>query len=309
MTETGFAVSEPLRVHIAAWRRELGTTRRVSPRTLEAYGRDLDQFVLFLSGHLGGSVTLDDLKGLRAADLRAFLAARRGEGVGSRSLARGLSGLKSFFTYLEREGVMALEALSVIRTPRLPRGLPKALTVTEARATLETVPQMEERAWVAARDTAVLALCYGAGLRIAEALAVRRADLDGQSLRVVGKGGKERLVPLLEAVREAVLAYIALCPFALASEAPLFRGVRGGVLAPRLVQLRVAQLRAALGLPPSATPHALRHSFATHLLGRGGDLRAIQDLLGHASLSTTQIYTHVDAEHLLSAYRKAHPRA
>lgn len=308
MTDTGFALSETLKTLRANWREELSAIRRLSPRTLEAYTRDLDMFLVFLSSHIGGTVDLSDLKALRPADLRAFLAARRRDGVGSHSLARGLSGIKSFFAHLERNGVMALEALSVIRTPKRPATLPKALTVTEAKAAIDTVGELETRPWVAARDTAVIALCYGAGLRISEALALTRRDLDGQSLRVTGKGGRIRLVPLIAPVRAAIAQYLERAPFAISPNEPMFRGVRGGPLSPRLVQLRVEALRGALGLPASATPHALRHSFATHLLGKGGELRAIQELLGHASLSTTQIYTHVDTERLLEAYRQAHPR-
>lgn len=308
MTDTGFITSEALRAHILAWQRELLAIRRLSPHTLNAYRRDVDQFMAFLSTHIGDTVGIDDLKQLRPADLRSFFAARRKADAGSRTLARSLSGIKSLFTYLQRQDIVALEALSVVRTPKLPRALPKALTVTEARATTEATHDLEDRPWVAARDTAVIALCYGAGLRISEALALTRSDLDATSLRVLGKGGKVRLVPLLAPVRQAVEAYLSLCPFGLSAAEPIFKGVRGGPLSPRLIQKRLEQLRSALGLPPSATPHALRHSFATHILGGGGDLRSIQELLGHASLSTTQIYTHVDTEHLLDVYRKAHPR-
>jgi integrase/recombinase XerC len=308
MTDSAFATDDELRRQIMLWQRELSSVRRLAANTLEAYGRDLDQFLSFLSTHTGGPVTLATFKELRGADIRAFMAQRRNESLGSRSLARVLSALKSFFRFLEREGIVTTEALNVIRTPKLPRSLPKALTILEARSTIATTAQVEERPWVAARDMAVLSLCYGAGLRIAEALAVTRGDLEGQSLRVTGKGGKIRLVPLIDAVRRSIDTYLELCPFKLWPQEPLFRGIKGGVLSPRLVQLRVAQLRGALGLPPSATPHALRHSFATHLLGRGGDLRAIQELLGHASLSTTQIYTNVDTDRLLESYRKAHPR-
>lgn len=309
MTDTGFAISDALRGHVTAWHRELSTIRRLSPKTVEAYGRDLDQFMAFLSTHIGGTVDIADLKALRPADLRAFLAARRREKIGSRSLARALSGIKSFFTYLEREGVMALEALSVVRTPKLPRGLPKPLSAAEAKAAGPEILATEAIPWVAARDTAVVMLCYGAGLRISEALALARADLDTSTLRIMGKGNKVRLVPLIAPVRAAIEAYLGLCPFGIGPAEPMFRGVRGGPLSPRLIQLRLERLRGALGLPATATPHALRHSFATHLLAGGGDLRAIQELLGHASLSTTQIYTHIDGERLLDAYRAAHPRA
>lgn len=308
MVDSAFATADDVRTQIAAWQRELGSARRLAAKTLEAYGRDLDQFLGFLAGHAGGPVTLATLKQLRGADIRAFMAQRRGESLGSRSLARVLSALKSFFRFLERQGVLATEALNVIRTPKLPKSLPKALTVAEARQAIATTGEMEEEPWVAARDMAVLSLCYGAGLRIAEALALTRSDLEAQVLRVTGKGGKVRMVPLIDAVRRAIDLYLELCPFKSWPEEPLFRGVRGGVLSPRLIQLRVQQLRSALGLPPSATPHALRHSFATHLLGAGGDLRSIQELLGHASLSTTQIYTAVDTDRLLESYRKAHPR-
>lgn len=293
---------------VAAWQRDLLSVRRLASRTLEAYARDLGQFINFLGPHAGGPVSLAMLAEMRPADLRAFMAHRREEGVEARSLARALSAIKSFFRFLEREGVLSTEALNTLRAPKARKSLPKALTVGEARATLITTNEIEERPWVAARDVAVLTLCYGAGLRISEALSLCRADLEGPTLRVTGKGSKTRLVPLIEPVRQAIDAYLRLVPFKLTASQPLFRGVKGGVLSPRLVQLRMATLRGALGLPPGATPHALRHSFATHLLGRGGDLRAIQELLGHASLSTTQIYTAVDTERLLEAYRAAHPR-
>ena len=204
--------------------------------------------------------------------------------------------------------MLVTEAFNAIRTPKIPKSLPKALTVIEAKQTITATDEMEEIPWVAARDMAVISLCYGAGLRIAEALALTKGDLEAEVLRVTGKGGKVRMVPLIAPVRQAIEEYLKLSPYKLWPEDPLFRGVRGGVLSPRLIQLRMEKLRSALGLPPSATPHALRHSFATHLLGRGGDLRAIQELLGHASLSSTQIYTAVDTERLIESYAKAHPR-
>ncbi|MDB5588940.1 MAG: tyrosine recombinase XerC [Devosia sp.] len=308
MADSAFATDETVRAQINLWQRDLGSVRRLADNTLEAYSRDLDQFLTFLCAHTGGPVTLTTFRELRGADIRAFMAQRRNDSLGSRSLARVLSALKSFFRYLEREGVVTTEALNIIRTPKLARSLPKALTVIEARSAITTTGEMEERPWVAARDMAVLSLCYGAGLRISEALAITRGDLEDTALRVTGKGGKIRLVPLIDAVRRSIDTYLEICPFKLWPEEPLFRGIKGGVLSPRLIQLRVVQLRGALGLPPSATPHALRHSFATHLLSRGGDLRAIQELLGHASLSTTQIYTAVDTDRLLDSYRKAHPR-
>ena len=308
MTGTALIADAEVTALVAAWMRDLGSVRRLAANTLEAYGRDLGQFLNFLGPHTGGPVSLATLRQMRPADLRAFMATRREDGVEARSLARSLSAIKGFFRFLEREGVLATEALNIIRAPRAKKSLPRALTVLEAKAALTATDELEDRPWVAARDIAVLSLCYGAGLRISEALALTRADLEGPTLRVTGKGGKTRLVPLIEPVRQAVAAYVDLCPFKPGPSQPLFRGVKGGVLSARLIQQRVAQLRGALGLPPSATPHALRHSFATHLLGRGGDLRAIQELLGHASLSTTQIYTDVDTDRLLDAYRAAHPR-
>ncbi len=306
---TAFLTDEYIAAQIGRWQRDMASVRRLADKTVEAYSRDLGQFFSFLAQHTGGPVGLATLREMRAADIRAFMASRREARIEARSLARMLSAIKSFFRFLEREGVMATEALNIVRTPKAKKSLPKALTVSEARATIDTTDEMEHRPWVAARDMAVLALCYGAGLRISEALALSRVDLEGPVLRVTGKGGKTRLVPLIDNVRASVDSYLKLCPFPLTPSQPLFRGVKGGVLSPRLIQLRMQQLRAALGLPPSATPHALRHSFATHLLGRGGDLRAIQELLGHASLSTTQIYTAVDTDRLLDAYRAAHPRS
>jgi integrase/recombinase XerC len=309
MAETAFLVDDSLRALIDLWIRDMGSARRLSSNTLEAYGRDLSQFLAFLAGHTGGPVEVRTLEEMRTADIRAFMASRRAEGIGARSLARALSALKSFFKFLEREGIAAPQAINLVRTPKLAKSLPKSLTVSEAKNAIAATADMEDRPWVAARDIAVLSLCYGAGLRIAEALSLTRTDLIGEVIRVTGKGGKTRMVPLIGSVRRAIVNYLGLCPFVLSPNEPIFRGVRGGVLSPRPVQQRVVQLRSALGLPPSATPHALRHSFATHLLGRGGDLRAIQELLGHASLSTTQIYTRVDTEHLMESYRKAHPRA
>lgn len=308
MADIAFRTDKKTQSHIAAWRLELSAIRRLAPKTLEAYSRDIAQFIAFMSDHTGGPINLKTLQTLRTSDIRAFMAFRRSNDVSSRSLARTLSALKSFFNFLERQGLVANEVLNTIRTPKQPKTLPKALTILEAKETVVATSILEERPWVAARDIAVLALCYGAGLRISEALALSRADLEGDTLRVTGKGGKVRMTPLIDPVRAIIVSYLKLCPFKPDRTDPMFRGVKGGVLSPRLIQLRVVQLRSALGLPPSATPHALRHSFATHLLGRGGDLRTIQELLGHASLSTTQIYTKVDTEQLLDAYRSAHPR-
>lgn len=291
------------------WLAERAHVRRLAPKTIEAYDRDISQFLTFLCGHFAHLVSLTDLKTLKASDIRGFMAHRRSQGVTSTSLARCLSAIRSFSKFLEKNGHEMSGALALIKSPKLPKSLPKALSVTEAKSLISATHDMVDKPWVAARDAAALSLCYGAGLRIAEALAITRTDLEPDSLRVIGKGGKTRIVPLLPQVRQAIDAYLALCPFDLDYLMPIFRGEKGKTLSPRILQLRMKDLKSALGLPPSATPHALRHSFATHLLGNGGDLRSIQELLGHASLSSTQIYTRVETEQLLNAYNKAHPRA
>ena len=273
----------------------------------------MSQFLNFLADHLDGAPGLKQLARLTPADVRAFMAARRSDGVGNRSLMRALAGTRSFASFLERNGKGKVAALSAVRAPKLPKTLPKPLAVSAARQITDTSLRKGEtiEPWIVARDAAVLALLYGSGLRISEALSLKRKDCAGGSdaLTVIGKGSKTRMVPLLPQVAKAIADYVALCPLELPPDSPLFIGARGGQLSPRIVQLTMARLRGALGLPDSATPHALRHSFATHLLARGGDLRAIQELLGHASLSTTQIYTAVDAERLLEVYASAHPRA
>lgn len=294
------------------WRVSLLSERMLAARTLEAYERDVGQFLSFLTGHLGGAPSLADFAALRPADLRGFLARRRASGAGARTLGRALSGIRSFARFLEREGLIDASAFRAMRSPKRPQSLPKPLSETQSKRVVDAGEQLADEPWIAARDAAVLTLCYGAGLRISEALSLTRADApDGRAraMRIVGKGGKERVVPLLPAIGEAVSAYIRLCPFALPKERALFRGARGGALSPRLVQKAMERLRSSLSLPASATPHALRHSFATHLLNRGGDLRTIQELLGHASLSTTQVYTGVDMDRLARIYEKAHPRA
>lgn len=297
---------------VARWTTALASLRRMSGNTVEAYGRDVEQFCRFLTRHLGAPPRLDDIAALKPADFRAFLAARRREGAGPSTLARGLAGVRSLIRFLERENVGSSAAVAAVRTPKTGRRLPKPLGVKDALAVADDSRQLAEEPWIAARDAAVFALLYGSGLRISEALAIRRADLpprQGGLLRVTGKGGKTRMVPVLPVVADAVHAYLRLCPYAPASDEPLFRGAKGGPLSPRLIQLAMERLRGALALPDSATPHALRHSFATHLLGGGGDLRTIQELLGHASLGTTQMYTAVDAERLIAAWADAHPRA
>jgi integrase/recombinase XerC len=297
---------------ISRWLGYLGAERRMSPKTLEAYQRDVGQFLDFLAGHLGGAPTLRQLAKLSPADVRAFMAARRGDGLSSRSLMRGLAGARSFARFLERNGKGKVGALSAVRAPKVGKTLPKPLPIAAAKRIADTgLRAGEEREpWIIARDTAVLGLLYGSGLRISEALSLKPKDLvAGDAITVTGKGNKTRMVPVLPQVAKLITDYVALCPLDLPDDGALFVGARGGQLSPRIVQLAMARLRGALGLPDTATPHALRHSFATHLLARGGDLRAIQELLGHASLSTTQIYTAVDSERLLEVYASAHPRA
>lgn len=309
-----FLMSPEIRDAFADWLRHLGSERRLSPKTLTAYGRDARQFLAFLATRRDGPPALADLRDLTPADLRAFLSERRQQEAGNRTLMRQLAGLRSFARFLERTGRGEAAAFTTVRGPRISRTLPKPLPVDAAR----TVTDAEARAgeekpqWVLVRDAAVLSLLYGCGLRVSEALSIARKDapVGGRDdVTVIGKGNKMRTVPVLPQVSQAVSDYLALCPYPLAPDEPMFRGAKGGPLSPRIVQFAMQTLRGALGLPENATPHALRHSFATHLLGRGGDLRAIQELLGHASLSTTQGYTKVDAARLMAAYDAAHPRA
>jgi integrase/recombinase XerC len=308
-----FHIAPDTGAEIARWLSYLGAERRMSAKTLDAYRRDVSQFLGFLTGHLGSVPTLKQLARLTPADIRAFMAARRSEGAGNRSLMRTLAGCRSFTRFLERNGKGKVAALAAVRTPKLPRTLPKPLAVSAAKQVADTgIREGEEREpWIIARDAAVLALLYGCGLRISEALGLKHKDLSGKSdsLIVTGKGNKTRMVPVLPQVTKVIADYVALCPYGNPPNGPLFVGARGKPLSPRIVQLTMERLRGALGLADTATPHALRHSFATHLLARGGDLRSIQELLGHASLSTTQIYTGVDAERLLEVYNNAHPRA
>ena len=298
---------------ISRWLGHLGAERRMSGKTVEAYRRDVHQFLAFLCEHLGRRVTLGLLARLAPADVRAFMASRRAGGIGGRSLMRALAGARSFARFLERDGKGKVGALAAVRAPKVAKTLPKPLSIASATRVADAdVRAGEERApWVLARDAAVLALLYGCGLRISEALSLVPRDVAGarDALTVTGKGNKTRMVPLLPQVAQLIADYVALCPYDLPADGALFVGEKGGPLSPRIIQLAMERLRGALGLAETATPHALRHSFATHLLSRGGDLRAIQELLGHASLSTTQIYTAVDTERLLEAYRGAHPRA
>ena len=307
--------SADLAAEVVRWLSHLSAERRMSPKTVEAYERDVRQFLGFLTEHAGELVTLKSLAAIEPRDVRAFMASRRAGGIGSRSLMRSLAGARSFARFLECNGKGKVGALSAVRAPKVPKTLPKPISIDAAKQLTDTdLRAGEEREpWVLARDAAVLALLYGSGLRISEALGLTReavpAPGKGDAITVTGKGNKTRMVPVLPRVLELIAEYVSLCPYDLPDTKPIFLGAKGGPLSPRIVQLTMARLRGALGLAETATPHALRHSFATHLLARGGDLRAIQELLGHASLSTTQIYTAVDTEQLLSVYRSAHPRA
>jgi integrase/recombinase XerC len=293
-------MSEPLPL---LYSRYLAQDRRRSAHTVRAYEAGAVRLVAFLRAHWGKEITRDNLAGITAADLRAFLASRRGDGIGNASAARELSAIRGFLTFAGVE-------LPRLRGPRVKKGVPRPVAPDEAVALAETVSEEAREPWIAARDWAVLLLLYGAGLRIGEAVALTGTVLPlGDTLRVTGKRDKTRIVPLLPQLREAITAYVGQCPYAIGRDSPLFRGAKGGPLPPGMIRKAVQRARAQLGLSERATPHALRHSFATHLLGRGADLRALQELLGHASLSSTQVYTAVDAAHLLDVYRNAHPRA
>jgi integrase/recombinase XerC len=297
---------------VERWRRNLGSERRLAANTVEAYSRDVDQFLAFLTDHFGGPPKRADLEDLAITDIRAFMAARRNGGAGSRTLARGLAGIRSLIRFMEKDGSANGAAVRAIRAPRKQRSLPRPLTLAAARETVSLDNALDEEPWIAARNAAILALLYGSGLRISEALSIRRGEAPrraNEALRITGKGGKQRIVPVLPVVAAAIASYLDQCPYSPGHDGPLFIGARGGPLSPRIVQRAMEKLRGALGLPDTATPHALRHSFATHLLANGGDLRSIQELLGHASLSTTQIYTEVDTDRLMAVYEKAHPRA
>lgn len=294
---------------IAAFLSHLRNERRLADNTVIAYGNDLSAFFGFLSQHLGGEPTPRCLAALSARDVRAYLARRRRDGLADTSIARNLSAIKALLRWVERTYGLANAEIGYLEGPKRPRRLPRPVSAPAAREMIDAAQADGAEPWIGARDAAVLSLLYGAGLRISEALSLTGADLPiPERLRIRGKGGKVRVIPLLPAVREAINAYAAACPYALTRSGPLFRGAKGGALHPRIVQGEVQRLRGALGLPDTATPHALRHAFATHLLAGGGDLRAIQTLLGHASLSTTQVYTGVDEVRLARVVGEAHPR-
>ncbi|PCJ43156.1 MAG: recombinase XerC [Alphaproteobacteria bacterium] len=295
---------------LGGWLDYLRAEKRVSPHSFKAYERDVRNFLTFLAAHLGDAPTKADLRDLKPADFRAFLARRRRDGLTPASVARTLSGVRSFFSYLRRNDILRNDAINGISAPKLPKRLPRPLDPDMARKSLEMAADFAPVSWVGDRDIAVLTLLYGCGLRISEAIGLNRRDVpSGDMLRVLGKRNKERLVPLLPVVRRAIETYLASCPYDLPPEGPLFIGVQGRRLNARMIQLVMQKLRQVLGLPPSATPHALRHSFATHLLTAGGDLRTIQELLGHVSLTTTQHYTDVDTAYLMDVYNNAHPGA
>ncbi len=297
---------------VSDWLTHLELERGHAKTTCASYERDVHQFLLILKSRLGRTPRLKDLEVLSVRDIRAFMARRRQQGVSGRSLARTLSALRTFYRWLESENILTNPAIRHVTMPKIPHSVPKPLTVADAAKTMGQMPSDHPKNWIDKRDTAVLLLLYGAGLRISEALGLKQEDVATAKhgvLRIVGKGNKERAVPILPVITEAITTYLSACPFEVDQGEPIFRGEKGRALSPRVVQLKMQRLRQQFGLPETATPHALRHSFATHLLSSGADLRQIQELLGHASLSTTQVYTEVDRDHLLSVYDAAHPRA
>ncbi|WP_398287678.1 tyrosine-type recombinase/integrase [Sphingomonas nostoxanthinifaciens] len=300
--------THPAFVNAAAWEAHLRQDRRRSEHTIRAYAATARRLIHFLGQHRAAAVDAPSLTATDAAELRAFLAARRGEGLGNASAARELSALRGFLAFVAKgEGAAAPPRL---RGPRVKRGAPRPVSPTDAIAIADDAEEEARDGWIGLRDKAVLLLLYGGGLRIGEAMALTGAALPlGDRLIVTGKRAKTRVVPLLAPVRAAIEAYLEACPYATGRNQPLFRGAKGGPLSADIIRRAVRAARARLGLGERTTPHALRHSFATHLLGRGADLRSLQELLGHASLSSTQVYTGVDAAHLLDVYRAAHPRA
>jgi integrase/recombinase XerC len=307
-------VSPDILLLAQSWLSHLMGTRRLSVKTGEAYGRDLRQFLEFLSLNHGSSINAATFQTLHPQELRSFMSMRRQNSVGGRSLMRQLAALRSFARFLESEGFSCIGVFTALKGPKVARSLPRPIPSKPAcQMTESALRDDEEReSWIIARDAAVLSLLYGAGLRISEALSLTRGQAplhEGETLRITGKGGKIRMIPVIAHLCRAVEDYLQQCPYPLEAHDPLFVGAKGGPLSPRIIQRIVQQLRGALGLPDTATPHALRHSFATHILNGGGDLRAIQQLLGHSSLSSTQIYTHIDAARLMHVYNEVHPRA
>lgn len=303
-------ISAACRDALQHWLEGLQTLEGRAENTRTAYQTDVTEFLAFMTQHHGQPQGLGALERISVSDMRAWMAHLRSGGIGSRSLARKLSAVKTFYRWLaEREGLEPTAVLSA-RAPKFQKKLPRPLAEDAARAMIDAVELQSQQEWIAARDAAVLTLLYGCGLRISEALSLKGADFPlPDVLRIIGKGNKERVVPVLAVARDAVNHYVQLCPYPTEADGPLFRGARGGALNPRAIQGAMAKTRMQLGLPATATPHAMRHSFATHLLSAGGDLRAIQELLGHASLSTTQAYTAVDTAHLMEVYNRTHPKA
>lgn len=308
----GLALAADLRMALADWHKRLAHEERVSPHTLSAYLRDVRQFLDFLAGHEATTLNLAHLAKLDVLDLRSFMTVRRNTGTETRSLLRSLSGLRHFFAFLDSQGHPNTKALSLLSPPKSSKSVPRPVGVDDVLRLIDLALTTPKQSWLGLRDAALLTLLYGTGLRISEALSLRGQDwpdTPDKGLRVTGKGGKMRDVPLLPLTHDAIGAYMQAAPFNFAADEMIFRGARGGPLSARQAQMMLAGLRRQLNLPKSVTPHALRHSFATHLLAGGGDLRTIQDLLGHAQLSSTQIYTEIDANALMETYEKAHPRA
>ena len=303
-------ISPAARDALQEWLDHQKSLKGSAENTVTAYAGDVTEFLAFITGHKEESQGLGALSKITISDMRAWMANSRGAGVGPRSLARKLSAVKVFYRWLAAREGFEPTAVLLTRSPKFTKKLPRPLAIDAARDMIETVEMQSLEPWVAARDAAVVTLLWGCGLRISEALGLKGIDAPlPQVMRITGKGGKERIVPVVDAARAAVDAYVKACPHILTNDGPLFRGVRGGVLSPRAIQKAMASARMQLGLPATATPHALRHSFATHLLNAGGDLRTIQELLGHASLSTTQAYTAIDTARLLDVYDNAHPKA
>lgn len=303
-------ISPAARDALQEWLDHQKSLKGSAENTVTAYAGDVSEFLVFITNHKGESQGLGALSKITISDMRAWMANSRGSGVGPRSLARKLSAVKVFYRWLAAREGFEPTAVLLTRSPKFTKKLPRPLAIDAARDMIETVEMQSLEPWVAARDAAVVTLLWGCGLRISEALGLKGIDAPlPQVMRITGKGGKERIVPVVKAARAAVDAYVKACPHILTDDGPLFRGVRGGVLSPRAIQKAMASARMQLGLPATATPHALRHSFATHLLNAGGDLRTIQELLGHASLSTTQAYTAIDTARLLDVYDNAHPKA
>ncbi|AKS45252.1 integrase/recombinase XerC [Octadecabacter temperatus] len=303
-------ISPAMSAALDSWLAHQRALKGAAENTITAYQTDLLGFLTFMTQYHGEAQGLGPISRITVSDMRAWMASERARGVAARSLARSLSAVKSFYRWLaDREGFEPTAVLST-RSPKFQKKLPRPLAVDAARAMIDTVEVQAREPWIAARDVAVVTLLYGCGLRISEALGLTARDVPlPATLRIIGKGGKERLVPVIPAARAAVNAYLDACPHPMEPDAPIFRGARGGPLYPKAIQSVMAQSRMQLGLPATATPHALRHSFATHLLNAGGDLRSIQELLGHASLSTTQAYTAVDTARLMEVYDAAHPRS